>query len=112
MQDAVRKKLELEVDDLEASRMTLHRFGNTSNSSVWYELAYLEAKGQVKKGDRVWQIAYGSGFKCSSVIMRALRDVLHVKVDEMNPWIPDIHSYPVVLDTLPTFPYLLEAPKM
>ncbi|KAG6426911.1 hypothetical protein SASPL_111150 [Salvia splendens] len=61
--DALQEKLGFGDGDMEASRMTLHRFGNTSSSSVWYALAYAEAKGRVKKGDWVWQIAFGSGFK-------------------------------------------------
>ncbi|VVA94293.1 unnamed protein product [Arabis nemorensis] len=43
--------------NVEASRSTLHRFGNTS----WYELAYTEAKGRMTKGNKAWQIALGSG---------------------------------------------------
>uniref|UniRef100_A0A0D3DHP1 Beta-ketoacyl-[acyl-carrier-protein] synthase III C-terminal domain-containing protein n=2 Tax=Brassica oleracea TaxID=3712 RepID=A0A0D3DHP1_BRAOL len=54
--------------DAEASRSTLHRFGNTSSSSILYELAYIEAKGRMKKGNKVWQIALGSGFNCNSAV--------------------------------------------
>lgn len=105
VQDAVQKKLEFGGGDMEASRMTLHRFGNTSSSSIWYELAYVEAKDRVKKGDRVWQIAYGSGFKCSSLILRAMRDV---EVDEMNPWRSEIDEYPVDLDGSAKLPNFFE----
>lgn len=107
--DALQKKLGFGGDDMEASRMTMHRFGNTSSSSIWYALAYAEAKGRVKKGDRVWQMAFGSGFKCSSLILRALRDV---EVDETNPWRSDIDVYPVDLDNTAPSPYLFESPKL
>lgn len=90
--DAVADNLGLDREDTEASRMTLYRFGNTSSSSVWYELAYLEAKGKVRKGDRVWQIAFGSGFKCNSAVWKRI-SVADPGVE--NAWSDRIHRYPV-----------------
>ncbi|XP_023766564.1 3-ketoacyl-CoA synthase 11 [Lactuca sativa] len=95
MLDELQKNLGFDENAMESSRMTLYRFGNTSSSSIWYELAYAEAKGRVKKGDRVWQIAFGSGFKCSSVVWRALRTVDY---DEMNLWTDEIDEFPVDVD--------------
>uniref|UniRef100_A0A2P2Q2M5 3-ketoacyl-CoA synthase n=1 Tax=Rhizophora mucronata TaxID=61149 RepID=A0A2P2Q2M5_RHIMU len=90
--DELEKNLQLHPAHVEASRMTLHRFGNTSSSSIWYELAYTEAKGRMCKGNRVWQIAFGSGFKCNSAVWQALRNV---KPSPGNPWEDCIHRYPV-----------------
>lgn len=73
--------------------MTLYRFGNTSSSSLWYELAYSEAKGRIRKGDRTWQIAFGSGFKCNSAVWRALKTINPAK--EKNPWMDEIDEFPV-----------------
>ncbi|KAK4441630.1 3-ketoacyl-CoA synthase 11 [Sesamum alatum] len=106
--DELQKNLGFKDAHMEASTMTLHRFGNTSSSSVWYELAYVEAKDRVKKGDRIWHIAFGSGFKCSSVIWRALVDV---RGDEKNPWMSDIDDYPVNLDNSGPFPYYFQPAK-
>ncbi|KAG4955675.1 hypothetical protein JHK82_041391 [Glycine max] len=90
--DAIEESLKLHKKDGEASRMALYRFGNTSSSSVWYELCYLEAKGRVKKGDRVWQIAFGSGFKCNSAVWKCLSDI---DPNVRNAWSDRIHLYPV-----------------
>ncbi|PQP94280.1 3-ketoacyl-CoA synthase 4 [Prunus yedoensis var. nudiflora] len=92
--DELEKNLQLLPIHVEASRMTLHRFGNTSSSSIWYELAYMEAKGRIRKGNRVWQIAFGSGFKCNSAVWEALRNV---KPSRNGPWEDCIDKYPVKL---------------
>jgi 3-ketoacyl-CoA synthase len=90
--DELQKNLDLSARHVEASRMTLHRFGNTSSSSLWYELAYIEGKGRMRKGDRVWQIGFGSGFKCNSAVWKCLRTV---KTPTDGPWDDCIHRYPV-----------------
>ncbi|CAA7013595.1 unnamed protein product [Microthlaspi erraticum] len=92
--DELERNLQLSSVHVEASRMTLHRFGNTSSSSIWYELGYIEAKGRMRKGNRVWQIAFGSGFKCNSAIWEALRNV---KASKNSPWEDCIEKYPVTL---------------
>ncbi|KAJ7956630.1 3-ketoacyl-CoA synthase [Quillaja saponaria] len=91
--DEIEKNLHLSDWHMEPSRMTLYRFGNTSSSSPWYELAYTEAKGRVKKGDRTWQIAFGSGFKCNSAVWKALKTINPAK--EKNPWMDEIEKFPV-----------------
>ncbi|CAK8568514.1 unnamed protein product [Lathyrus sativus] len=94
--DELQKNLELSDKNMEASRMTLHRFGNTSSSSIWYELAYMEAKEKVKRGDRVWQLAFGSGFKCNSAVWRSMGRV--AKPTSRNPWLDCINAYPAQLN--------------
>ncbi|RYQ82125.1 hypothetical protein Ahy_B10g100719 [Arachis hypogaea] len=91
--DELEKNLQLSPWHMEPSRMTLYRFGNTSSSSLWYELAYTEAKGRIRKGDRTWQIAFGSGFKCNSAVWKALKTINPAK--EKNPWMDEIHKFPV-----------------
>ncbi|CAN6883348.1 hypothetical protein Bca4012_069685 [Brassica carinata] len=93
--DEIEKNLDLSEWHMEPSRMTLNRFGNTSSSSLWYELAYSEAKGRIKRGDRTWQIAFGSGFKCNSAVWRALTSIDPSKEEKTNPWIDEIHEFPV-----------------
>ncbi|XP_054777389.1 3-ketoacyl-CoA synthase 7-like [Prosopis cineraria] len=97
--DAIEESLKLRKEDGEASRMALYRFGNTSSSSIWYELCYLEAKGRVKKGDRVWQIAFGSGFKCNSAVWECVSDI---DPTVKNAWSDMIHLYPL---EIPEFDY-------
>lgn len=90
--DELEKNLKLTEWHMEPSRMTLYRFGNTSSSSLWYELAYTEGKGRIKKRDRVWQIAFGSGFKCNSAVWKALKTIDPTK--EKNPWMDEMDGFP------------------
>ncbi|RZC86114.1 hypothetical protein C5167_026786 [Papaver somniferum] len=92
--DEMEKNLKLSPIHIEPSRMTLHRFGNTSSSSIWYELAYIEAKGRMHKNHLIWQIALGSGFKCNSAVWIALKNVKPSSNDN-NPWEDCIDRYPV-----------------
>ncbi|KAH7521367.1 hypothetical protein FEM48_Zijuj07G0025600 [Ziziphus jujuba var. spinosa] len=90
--EELQRRLGFNRRDLEACRMTLYRFGNMSSSTIWYELAYTEAKGRMKRGDRVWHIAYGSGFTCSSLIWRARKNVDR---EDKNPWSDEIDGFPI-----------------
>lgn len=97
--DEMEKNLNLSEWHMEPSRMTLYRYGNTSSSSLWYQLAYCEGKGRIKKGDRTWQIGFGSGFKCNSAVWRALKNIDPAD-QEHNPWMDEIHEFPVQVPTL------------
>lgn len=67
--DGIEKNMKLEQFHTEPSRMTLLNFGNTSSSSIWYELEYIQDQqttNPLRKGHRIMQVAFGSGFKCTS----------------------------------------------
>ncbi|KAG0513779.1 hypothetical protein BDA96_10G132000 [Sorghum bicolor] len=89
--DEIQRSLGLSDKHVESSRMTLHRFGNISSSCLWYELAYIEAKHNMQKSDRVWMIGFGSGFKCNSAVWECIVPT-H---SEDGPWATCIHRYPV-----------------
>eukprot|EP01133_Synstelium_polycarpum_P002274 gene2274-2577_t len=73
--DGLEQNFNLSPYDVEPSRATLYRYGNTSSSSIWYELNFIEKQHHVKRGETVWQLAFGSGFKCNSAVWTALKDI-------------------------------------
>ncbi|KAI4989115.1 hypothetical protein ZWY2020_036432 [Hordeum vulgare] len=92
------KGLGLGERDMDAALMTFHRFGNQSAASLWYQLAYLEAKGRVRKGDTVWHLGIGSGLKANSLVWERIAvadDVAAGGRDALGPWMECIHQYPV-----------------
>ncbi|KAE8798410.1 3-ketoacyl-CoA synthase 6 [Hordeum vulgare] len=86
---SIQNGLNLPDKHVEPSRMTLHRFGNQSTASVWYELAYIEAKGKMKKGNRVWMIAFGAGYECNTLGLVCMQPSSGVD----GPWASCIHRY-------------------
>lgn len=71
--EGVQKNLNLRDDQVAPSVNTLHQWGNTSSSSIWYEADWIERFGQLQPGHRILQIAFGSGFKCNSAVWLTLR---------------------------------------
>ena len=73
--EGLSKQLALPAEKAAPSFNSLYWYGNTSSASLWYALGYIEAVQGVAAGDVVWQVGFGSGFKCNSAVWRALRRV-------------------------------------
>jgi 3-ketoacyl-CoA synthase len=91
--DAIENNLSLPAIHMEPSRVSLYKFGNPSSASIWYELEIISESGntcgaerdgglmpdngaerRLCAGDKIWQIAFGSGFKCNSAVWQCLRN--------------------------------------
>jgi 3-ketoacyl-CoA synthase len=70
--DAVQEALGLSEADVASSRTVLREMGNVSSASVWYEVQDIEATRRPRRGDTVCLLAFGSGMKFNSLVMRKL----------------------------------------
>ncbi len=84
MIDGIEKNLNLTPKHVEASRHALHTYGNTSSSSIWYEMDYVRNHMDLEKGQRVLQIAFGSGFKCNSAVWLCLHNNKEARRQRLN----------------------------
>jgi 3-ketoacyl-CoA synthase len=66
--DGIEKNLNLTPVHVEASRYALHEYGNTSSSSIWYEMDYIRKRMDLRRGQRVLQVAFGSGILINTFI--------------------------------------------
>ncbi|KAL2550285.1 3-ketoacyl-CoA synthase 6 [Forsythia ovata] len=87
------KGLRLEEREMEPALMTLHRFGNQSSSSLWYELGFLEARGSVKNGDKILQLGMGSGPKCNTLVWECIRPI--IEEAQKGVWADSVHKHPI-----------------
>lgn len=73
--ETLEQELKLSPKQAQPSKDTLFRFGNTSAASTWYILSLIEHTTGLRKGDRIWQLGFGGGFKACSAVWKARKDV-------------------------------------
>ncbi|KAK2956280.1 putative 3-ketoacyl-CoA synthase 9 [Blattamonas nauphoetae] len=69
----IKHNLHLNDEQISPPLSTLFRYGLLSGSSQWYQLALLERKKKINRGDKIWQLSYGSGFVVVSATWLALK---------------------------------------
>lgn len=87
--DGVEKNLKLSPQHVVASRYALYTYGNTSSSSIWYEMDYIRKNLNLKRGERVLQVAFGSGFKCNSAVWLCINNKDYTGAQKN--WAPPVH---------------------
>ncbi|GBF88512.1 hypothetical protein Rsub_01227 [Raphidocelis subcapitata] len=70
----IQKGMNLPMEMMLPSFASLRDMGNTSSSTTWYSMAYMERFGMVQQGQRIMQVGAGGGMKGGVNVWRALRD--------------------------------------
>ncbi|KAI8468058.1 MAG: FAE1/Type III polyketide synthase-like protein-domain-containing protein [Monoraphidium minutum] len=70
----IQKGMNLPMEMMMPSFASLRDYGNTSSSTTWYSMAYMERFGMVKQGQRIMQVGAGGGMKGGVNVWHALRD--------------------------------------
>jgi hypothetical protein len=71
----LQQAMRLPADRMLPSFATLRDYGNTSCSTTWYVMAYMESIEGIKRNQTIMQIGMGGGMKAGVNVWRALRDV-------------------------------------
>jgi len=71
----IQKGMNLPTEAMLPSFASLRDYGNTSSSTTWYTMSYLESIGAVKKNEQIMQVGAGGGMKGGVNIWRALKDI-------------------------------------
>eukprot|EP00882_Tetradesmus_deserticola_P000497 GHRQ01000548.1.p1 GENE.GHRQ01000548.1~~GHRQ01000548.1.p1 ORF type:complete len:504 (+),score=215.48 GHRQ01000548.1:478-1989(+) len=71
----IQQGMDLPVDAVLPSFAALRDYGNTSCSTTWYSMAYIETCGKITKGQTLMQVGVGGGMKGGINIWRSLRNV-------------------------------------
>ena len=71
--DGVQRNFNLSSKDVEASRWALWRYGNTSSASIWYEFHFLRKYRTLVAGEKILQLALGSGLKTNTAVWKVRR---------------------------------------
>jgi hypothetical protein len=74
-----------------------------------YILSNIETKRGVKRGDRIWQIGFGSGFKCNSAVWCATRNINEqhvawldgVEMEHDRKWLDEYEAILATYENLP-----------
>jgi len=70
--DGIVKNLKLLPHHAKPAKFALFNYGNTSSSSIWYELDFVRNHADQRRGHRVLQVSFGSGFKCNTAVWLCL----------------------------------------
>lgn len=70
--DKIESSLELQPDQIEASRATLARYGNMSSATILFVLAEILSDPATKDGDSVCAMAFGPGLTIETAILNAV----------------------------------------